>query len=147
LIHTKLGQIIKISIIYPQDGLVKNNMEKLTFYALSSPEKLDRIGEYLFQKASRDISRKRNEWVLFNINKQIVHSNTFNCRFVMIAMEAMDQLLVACHAQTLNLFVESYLRIVQKLLESSEPSLQILATQSVSLIIYLFKHNSLYMWF
>lgn len=44
-----------------QDGLVKNNMEKLTFYALSSPEKLDRIGEYLFQKASRDISRKRNE--------------------------------------------------------------------------------------
>jgi len=49
----------------------------------------------------------------------------------MIAMEAMDQLLVACHAQTLNLFVESYLRIVQKLLESSEPSLQILATQSV----------------
>jgi hypothetical protein len=36
-------------------------MEKLTFYALSSPEKLDRIGEYLFQKASRDISRKRNE--------------------------------------------------------------------------------------
>lgn len=49
----------------------------------------------------------------------------------MIAMDAMDQLLVACHAQTLNLFVESYLRIVQKLLESSEPSLQILATESV----------------
>lgn len=54
----------------------------------------------------------------------------------MIAMEAMDQLLVACHAQTLNLFVESYLRIVQKLLESSEPSLQILATQSVLIIDY-----------
>ncbi|KAI8424661.1 hypothetical protein MSG28_003088 [Choristoneura fumiferana] len=36
----------------PQDGLVKSNMEKLTFYSLSSPEKLDRIGEYLFQKAS-----------------------------------------------------------------------------------------------
>jgi len=53
----------------------------------------------------------------------------------MIAMEAMDQLLVACHAQTLNLFVESYLRIVQKLLESSEPSLQILATQSVPTFI------------
>lgn len=53
-------------------------------------------------------------------------------RFVVIAMEAMDQLLVACHAQTLNLFVESFLRIVQKLLESAEPELQILATQSVS---------------
>lgn len=54
------------------------------------------------------------------------------CRFVVIAMEAMDQLLVACHAQTLNLFVESFLRIVQKLLESTEPELKILATQSVS---------------
>lgn len=32
-------------------------MEKLTFYSLSSPEKLDRIGEYLFQRASRDIYR------------------------------------------------------------------------------------------
>lgn len=53
-------------------------------------------------------------------------------------MEAMDQLLVACHAQTLNLFVESYLRIVQKLLESSEPSLQILATQSVSIFYEFF---------
>jgi hypothetical protein len=96
-----------------QDGLVKNNMEKLTFYALSSPEKLDRIGEYLFQRASRDIYRRRYG-------------------FVIIAMEAMDQLLVACHAQNLNLFVESFLKMVQKLLESSEHHLQVLATQSVS---------------
>lgn len=95
----------------PQDGLVKTNMEKLTFYAVSSPEKLDRIGEYLYQKASRDITRKRES-------------------YVKIAMEAMDQLLVACHSQTLNLFVESFLRIVQKLLECPEAELQILATQS-----------------
>ncbi|CAH1970258.1 unnamed protein product [Acanthoscelides obtectus] len=97
--------------VYPQDGLVKSNMEKLTFYSLSSPEKLDRIGEYLFQRAARDIYRKRYG-------------------FVIIAMEAMDQLLLACHAPTLNLFVESFLRMVQKLLESTEPELQILATQS-----------------
>lgn len=45
--------------VLPQDGLVKNNMEKLTFYALSSPEKLDRIGEYLYQKAGRDIYRRK----------------------------------------------------------------------------------------
>lgn len=43
----------------PEDGLVKSNMEKLTFYSLRSPEKLDRIGEYLYQKASKDINRKR----------------------------------------------------------------------------------------
>lgn len=45
--------------VYPQDGLVKSNMEKLTFYSLSSPEKLDRIGEYLYQRAARDIYRKK----------------------------------------------------------------------------------------
>lgn len=47
-------------------------------------------------------------------------------------MEAMDQLLLACHAQTLNLFVESFLKMVQKLLESGDPQLEILATNSVS---------------
>lgn len=53
-------------------------------------------------------------------------------RLVEIAMEAMDLLLQACHAQTtLNLFVESFLRMVQKLLEDSNPNLQIMATNSV----------------
>lgn len=57
-----------------------------------------------------------------------------NSRLVEIAMEAMDLLLVACHAHTLNLFVESFLRMVQKLLEDSNPSLQIMATNSVCYI-------------
>lgn len=96
----------------PEDGLVRNNMEKLTFYALSSPEKLDRIGEYLALRVSRDISRHR-------------------VKYVEISMEAMDQLLVACHAQSLNLFVESFLKMVQRLLECQNPDLQLLATQSV----------------
>lgn len=95
----------------PEDGLVRNNMEKLTFYALSSPEKLDRIGEYLALRVSRDISRHR-------------------VKYVEISMEAMDQLLVACHAQSLNLFVESFLKMVQRLLECQNPDLQLLATQS-----------------
>ncbi|KAL8584635.1 hypothetical protein ACOMHN_002364 [Nucella lapillus] len=96
----------------PQDGLVKSNMEKLTFYALSSrPEKLDRIGQYFEQKLTADINRHRYE-------------------FVFIAMEALDQLLLSCHAHSLNLFVESYLKMVQKLLECSDPDLQITATTS-----------------
>lgn len=53
--------------VSPQDGLVKANMEKLTYYSLSSPEKLDRIGEYLFQKAARDIYRRKNGYIIFNI--------------------------------------------------------------------------------
>lgn len=69
----------------------------------------------------------------------IHYKNCINRRrngFVVIAMEAMDQLLAACHAQTLNLFVESFLKMVQKLLESTDPQLQILATQSVSIIFF-----------
>lgn len=48
-----------VLLYYKQDGLVKNNMDKLTFYALTSPEKLDRIGEYLAIKLSRDVARRR----------------------------------------------------------------------------------------
>uniref|UniRef100_A0A671R8D7 Protein EFR3 homolog B-like n=1 Tax=Sinocyclocheilus anshuiensis TaxID=1608454 RepID=A0A671R8D7_9TELE len=91
----------------PEDGLVKANMEKLTFYALSAPEKLDRIGAYLSERLSRDVAR-----------------------YVCIAMEALDQLLMACHCQTINLFVESFLTMVRKLLEADKPNLQILGTNS-----------------
>ncbi|XP_059138691.1 protein EFR3 homolog B-like isoform X1 [Physella acuta] len=96
----------------PNDGLVKSNMEKLTFYALSSrPEKLDRIGQYLERKLSADINRHRSQYVF-------------------ISMEILDQLLVSCHAHSLNLFVESFLKMVQKLLECGDPKMQIRATQS-----------------
>lgn len=47
-------------------------------------------------------------------------------------MDALDQLLVSCHDYSLNLFVESFLKMVQKLLECDEIELQILATSSVS---------------
>lgn len=100
--------------IYPADprqGLVKANMDKLIFYALSSPEKLDRIGAYLAQKLNRDVERRR-----FGL--------------VFITVEALDQLLLACHAPNLNLFVESFLKMVQKLLESSETDLQVLGSTS-----------------
>ena len=52
-------------------------------------------------------------------------------RYVFISMDILDQLLVSCHAHSLNLFVESFLKMVQKLLESSEPQMQIKATESV----------------
>lgn len=47
------------SFCVPQDGLVKSDMEKLTFYAVSAPEKLDRIGAYLAERLSRDVVRHR----------------------------------------------------------------------------------------
>ena len=56
----------------PEDGLVKNKMETLVYYAVTSPEKLDRIGEYLETRVGRDIYRNRK-------------------KNVVIGMEAMDQ--------------------------------------------------------
>jgi len=53
-------------------------------------------------------------------------------RYVRIVVEAFDILLVTCHSQSLNLFVESFLRMVQKLLECTEPDMQCLAVESVS---------------
>ncbi|XP_037085825.1 LOW QUALITY PROTEIN: protein EFR3 homolog cmp44E-like [Pollicipes pollicipes] len=100
--------------IYPvnqQDGLVKSNMAKLTNYVRLSPEKLDRIGEYLETRVSRDIYRRRTGSVL-------------------VSVEAMDTLVSSCPPNTLNLFVESFLKTVQRLLECEEPQMQVLATQS-----------------
>lgn len=48
-----------------QDGLSKSDMEKLTFYAVSAPEKLDRIGAYLAERLSRDVVRHRYGWENF----------------------------------------------------------------------------------
>ncbi|KGL73123.1 Protein EFR3 B, partial [Tinamus guttatus] len=89
----------------PEDGLVKTNMEKLTFYALSAPEKLDRIGAYLSERLIRDVSRHRYG-------------------------AARRRPVLACHCQSINLFVESFLKMVAKLLESEKPNLQILGTNS-----------------
>jgi len=98
---------------YAEDGLVNANMQKLIYYAATSPEKWDRIGEYLAYRIGRDLNRSYPRY-----------------GFVIIGMEAMDGLLMACHSQHLNLYVESYLKTVQKLLESPEPNMQVRASES-----------------
>ncbi len=95
----------------PDEGLVKSKMETLVYYAIKSPEKLDRIGEYLEATISHHIYRNRRGYAI-------------------IGMEAMDGLIKSCHVNTINLFVESFLKTVQKLLESPDPELQIVASQS-----------------
>uniref|UniRef100_A0A3Q2ZTN4 EFR3 homolog B n=1 Tax=Kryptolebias marmoratus TaxID=37003 RepID=A0A3Q2ZTN4_KRYMA len=95
----------------PEDGLVKANMEKLTFFALSAPEKLDRIAAYLSERLTRELNRHRYGYVC-------------------IAMEAMEQLLLACRCQSINLLVESFLSTLRLLLEADRPHLHVLATNS-----------------
>jgi hypothetical protein len=53
-------------------------MEKLTFYALSSPEKLDRIGEYLARKVARDLYRHRNGYLFLQKNTRKEYLEIFN---------------------------------------------------------------------
>uniref|UniRef100_A0A3Q2FYL8 EFR3 homolog B n=1 Tax=Cyprinodon variegatus TaxID=28743 RepID=A0A3Q2FYL8_CYPVA len=86
-------------------------MEKLTFFALSAPEKLDRIAAYLSERLTRELNRHRYGYVC-------------------IALEAMEQLLLACHCQSINLLVESFLSTLRLLLEADRPHLHILATNS-----------------
>ncbi|KAL3045464.1 hypothetical protein OYC64_013687 [Pagothenia borchgrevinki] len=95
----------------PEDGLVKANMEKLTFFALSAPEKLDRIAAYLSERLTRELNRHRYGYVC-------------------IAMEAMEQLLLACHCQSINLLVESFLGTLRLLLENERQHLHLLATNA-----------------
>ncbi|XGW13265.1 hypothetical protein V3C99_013698, partial [Haemonchus contortus] len=104
-----------VDSIYPRaitDGLISSNMQKLIFYAISHPEKLERIGEYLVLRMSRDLGRMR----LIQVK---------------IAVEAMDQLLQSCHSSpSLPQFSENHLKMVQKLLESNNPRMEQLATDS-----------------
>ncbi|ULU06589.1 hypothetical protein L3Y34_018431 [Caenorhabditis briggsae] len=104
-----------VDSIYPRavtDGLLHSNMQKLTFYAISHPEKLERIGEYLVMRMVRDLNRQRPVQVK-------------------IAVEAMDQLLQACHSSpSLPQFSENHLRMVQRLLESNNAKMEQLATDS-----------------
>lgn len=95
----------------PAEGYDKSNLEKLIFYACAQSEKLDRIGNYLAQRIARDLSRHR-----------FGHVN--------IGVDAMDRILKDSQAQSLNLFVESFLKVVQQLIESQDLSMQLLGTQS-----------------
>ena len=55
-----------VDAIYPRnltDGLVSANMLKLTFYSISHPEKLNRIGLNIIQKILRDLYRQRYSMV------------------------------------------------------------------------------------
>uniref|UniRef100_A0A8L7SZ64 Hypothetical 96.7 kDa protein C32D5.3 in chromosome II, putative n=1 Tax=Brugia malayi TaxID=6279 RepID=A0A8L7SZ64_BRUMA len=104
-----------VDAIYPSsltEGLINSNMQKLTFYAISRPEKLDRIGGYIVSRLSRDLyHQKYNQ--------------------VKISIEAMDQLLQSCHdLSSLNKFIEHFLKMLQKLLETNHFQMEKLATDS-----------------
>lgn len=110
-----------VDAIYPRnlnEGLVSSNMQKLTYFAISHPEKLNRIAVYLVERLSRDLYRQRTAMVTVSYNALLLE--------VQVAVDAMDQLLKSCHSSpSLNQFIESYLKMVQKLLETNDPDMEV----------------------
>ena len=95
----------------PQDGIVPNKMDHLRYYAATHPEKFDRIGDYLHQRIARHVYRGRKQ-------------------LAFVGMQAMDQLLMVCQKENLDLFIESFLGAIQYLLESADPDYQVKASLS-----------------
>ncbi|VDO63388.1 unnamed protein product [Onchocerca flexuosa] len=61
-----------VDAIYPSsltEGLINSNMQKLTFYAISRPEKLDKIGEYIVSRLSRDLYHQKYNQVKKFVSK------------------------------------------------------------------------------
>lgn len=106
----------KVDSIYPRnlDGnLVKNEIDKLQYYSCQHPEKLSKIGDYLYQNL---------KWGLNGSYK--------NKNYVRNTMEAVDKILIIISPEYLNFYANSYLKMIQKLLEQNDLDHQKLATTS-----------------
>lgn len=93
----------KVDNIYPRSldaPLNKPEVDKLQYYVKIHPEKLSKIGDYLYQNL---------KWGLNGTYK--------NKNYVKNTIEAVDKILMAITPQNLNYYANSYLRIIQKLLE------------------------------
>ncbi|VDL99723.1 unnamed protein product [Schistocephalus solidus] len=110
------------------DSLYSSNhtdgTNKLVCYCVRKPDKLDNIAKYLHKRLSSDLNHLNYE----NVN---------------ITVEAMSALVNACYAVKLNLFDSSFLKMVQLLLESKLPELQLLGTKSVFVLSDVHRFSSL----
>ncbi|CAF1394908.1 unnamed protein product [Rotaria sordida] len=80
----------------PEHGLDKNNLERLRFYALVKPEKLDKSFRYMSQKIARYLRHRNRPYVILGI-------------------KAMDDTMKSCYEQ-LNTFVDDYLETLRLIL-------------------------------
>lgn len=90
---------------------VNTDLEKLIFLARSSPDHLDRIGEYLEYWLRRSVVRER-------------HGH------IQVAVKITERLISHCDSQQVKLLADSYLNMIRIVLESNTRDLQIFATNS-----------------
>ena len=106
----------KVDSIYPRSpegNLVKNEIDKLQYYSCQHPEKLSKIGEYLYQNLKWGLSGRYK-------NNNYVHNT----------IDAVDRILMVIGSEYLNFYANSYLKMIQKLLEQPELDYQRMATNS-----------------
>lgn len=105
----------QVDAIYPRDPmdekLIRAEMDKLTYYTLHHPEKLDRIGSYLESIMEDGLYKKQDGWIK-------------------VSIDAIVELLKPCHAQRIQLFVASYLKMCFKLLDSPSNSFKLYGTHA-----------------
>ncbi|OAF70521.1 hypothetical protein A3Q56_01734 [Intoshia linei] len=98
-----------IDNIYPVNSennpLNKQNLEKLTFYSMRQPQKLDRISRYLLYRLLLD-------------------TRVYRYKSALISIDITDHLLGACRSSSnLNVFVGNYLQMLKQLIESKSDDL------------------------
>jgi hypothetical protein len=106
----------KVDSIYPRSyegNLIKNEIDKLQYYSCQHPEKLSKIGDYLYQNLKWGLNgRYRNK------------------NYVRNTIEAVDKILIVIGCEYLNFYANSYLKMIQKLLEQIDLDYQKMATNS-----------------
>uniref|UniRef100_A0A0N4Z9E5 Serine/threonine-protein kinase TOR n=1 Tax=Parastrongyloides trichosuri TaxID=131310 RepID=A0A0N4Z9E5_PARTI len=103
-----------VDSVYPKNELESRpnaNIDKLVFYSCSHGEKLSRIGEYLVLKLSRDLYRQK-------------------IARVKVTTECFIRLLKSSHHHnSQSSFIDSYLKMVERLLETNDPQMEDLAIE------------------
>jgi hypothetical protein len=92
---------------------VKNEVDKLQYYSCQHPEKLSKIGEYLYQNL---------KWGINHTYKYKIYTKN--------TIEAFDKILLVISPDYLNFYAINYLKMIQKLLEQHDLEYQNLATNS-----------------
>eukprot|EP00048_Salpingoeca_helianthica_P017584 m.238002 g.238002 ORF g.238002 m.238002 type:complete len:743 (-) comp21515_c0_seq1:34-2262(-) len=102
----------KVDGAFPRNANDTGDSSRMVMYALRQPRMLRPMGKYLAGRIKREIQR-------FPSRIAMVHAG----------MRAMEDLVQGCHAN-LSTFVESYLNVIERLLESNLPDYQILGAAS-----------------
>ncbi|TGZ46329.1 hypothetical protein CRM22_011138 [Opisthorchis felineus] len=96
--------------LYSGNPQEPHNQNKLIYYCLHQPDKLDRIAKYLYKRLAQDVHRRYDPYMY-------------------IAIDAINVLLKECRCQRLVL-AQEFLRMVHLLLQTNQTDLQILAANS-----------------